>query len=241
MIPGIIAQRRGGEFVPPGSSSSESPGGDPDFASVISLLHLDGTNASTTITDQISGKTWTASGSAALSTTDPKFGTACLLVPGSSGKILSNTDAADAFGTSDFTVEFWIRPTAWAASVVHIIYDTRTSGTEVRPTLYCLGPALRYFVNGVDRITGGDVSTGAYSHIAICRASGDTRLFINGVQSGSTYADSNNYVNDRTAWSGPPYATDNPINGRIDEARITKGVARYTANFTPPSEAFPDS
>lgn len=213
-------------------------GGDPHFANVISLLHFDGTNGSTTITDQIAGKTWGVAGSAALSTTDPEFGTACLLVP-DSGKVLSNTDAKDAFGTGPFTVEFSLNPIAWGTD---IIYDTRTTGTEACPALYYTGSALRYFVSGADRIIGDDIPTGSYVHIALCRDdASDTRLFINGVQTGLTWADTTNYTNNITAWGDTSYTAGNSINGRIDEARITKGVARYTSNFTPPSSPFPDS
>lgn len=212
-------------------------GGDPNFASVISLLHFNGTDGSTTITDQIAGRTWSVSGTTALSTTNPKFGSACLSVP-NSGKATSNVAAGDAFGTGDFTVELWIRPTSWGTD---IIYDTRTAATEVRPSIYYTGGTLRYYVNGADRITGGSLSTGVYAHIALARSGTSTKMFIDGVQTGSTYSDSNNYVNDRMTWGDASYTAGNSIDGRIDEARVTKGVARYTTTFTPPTVAFPDS
>jgi hypothetical protein len=68
-------------------------------------------------------------------------------------------------------------------------------------------------------------------------------MFVNGVQEGSTYTDSTNYLNP----TGRPWIAINAnttntssLNGYIDDLRITKGVARYTENFTPPTKAFPD-
>ena len=219
-----------------GAGSGGGSGGDPSFASVLSLLHFDGADGSTTITDQIGSRPWVVSGATVLSTTNPKFGSACLSVP-TSGKAISSVSAADAFGTGDFTVEFWIRPTSWGTN---LIYDTRTAATEVCPSIYYTAGTLRYYVNGADRITGDSVATGAYAHIALARSGTSTKLFIDGVQTGSTYSDSNNYVNDRMTWGDASYTAGNSIDGRIDEARITKGVARYTGTFTPPTAAFPN-
>ena len=80
-------------------------------------------------------------------------------------------------------------------------------------------------------------------HIALCRSGTATKLFINGTQSGSTYTDSSTYLSTQSrpviAGGGLTLGAS-PFNGYIDDLRITKGVARYTANFVPPIQAFPD-
>lgn len=211
---------------------------DPYWANVISLLHFDGADGSTTITDQKS-KTWTASGTAQLDTAQSKFGGSSLLVTGGNGKVISTTDAGDQFGTGDFTIEFWFRASSLAG--VKIICDTRASGAAVAPALYLNNSSLRYFTNNADRIIGANLTSGIWYFIALSRVSGSTRLFVNGTQSGSTYADSNNYVNQVISYGDASYQNGNPISGWVDEARITKGVGRYSSNFTPPSAPFPNS
>ncbi len=80
--------------------------------------------------------------------------------------------------------------------------------------------------------------------ITITRSGTSTKMFIDGVQVGSTYTDNNNYGTSNPfiiADYGSPTTGTNQLNGYIDELRITKGVARYTANFTPPNAPFPNS
>ena len=60
------------------------------------------------------------------------------------------------------------------------------------------GNGFTYFVDSSARITGSTPTLGAWYHIALARSGTSTKLFVNGVQSGSTYSDSNNYLNGDT-------------------------------------------
>jgi hypothetical protein len=66
-------------------------------------------------------------------------------------------------------------------------------------------------------------------------------MFFNGTQTGSTYTDTNSYVSSRLV-IGAGFANTssitNAMNGYIDDLRISR-YARYTANFTAPTAAFP--
>jgi hypothetical protein len=99
-------------------------------------------------------------------------------------------------------------------------------------------------VNNVTRITSplGTLLTNTWQHIAYTRTGGTGRLFVGGVLAGS-WADTTNYVGtvNRLGQTSASNAVDNRLSGYIDDLRITKGVARYTAGFTPPTAAFPNS
>jgi hypothetical protein len=102
---------------------------------------------------------------------------------------------------------------------------------------------LEFFANAGSRIADSVAATaGTWFHVALARASGQTRLFKDGTQVGSTYSDSSNYSNAemRLFARTDTFNSGAHLNGYIDEFRITKGVARYTANFTPPTAPFPD-
>jgi hypothetical protein len=74
----------------------------------------------------------------------------------------------------------------------------------------------------------------------LSRSSGVTKLFLNGTQTGSNYTDTNAYL---VSASRPIIGSNGfdlliPFNGYLDDIRITKGYARYTANFTAPTAPF---
>ena len=77
---------------------------------------------------------------------------------------------------------------------------------------------------------------GQWVHLAVTRgSSNDYRVFINGVQIGTTVTDSNAIPDSTTYYIGQNGALARPFNGYITDLRITRGYARYTATFTPPT------
>jgi hypothetical protein len=211
------------------------------------LLHGEGTNNSTTITDSSpTAATITANGNAKISTTQFKYGSASLAFDGSGDYLTTNGASANyTFGTGDFTVEMFAYSTA-LSNAFNLIYDSRPSGTNgLYPTIFVLAAGnLQYQTNSGVQIDGGAIfTTSTWHHIAVCRFGTSTRLFFNGSQVGSTYSDSNNYLNGSgrpvIGISGVNVAGASGWNGYIDELRVTK-TARYTTNFTPPLSALPD-
>lgn len=212
---------------------------DPYFSYVKALLHFNGTNNSTTITDEIPGHSWACLANARLSTSLSKWGSAAATFDGTSDSVEA-TSSDFAIGTGDFTDEFWIYPTALPGTWV--MFDQRPNGTQgAMPTIYATVSTLKYFTSSADRISGGTIVINTWQHVALCRASGTTRLFLNGTQVGSSYADSNNYTATRIRFGTSGVDGGLGTFGSIDDYRRTVGVARYTANFTPPTAEFPNS
>lgn len=178
-----------------------------------------------------------AFGNAQVSTAQSQFGGSSFLGDGTGDYLLITSHSDFAFGTGDFTIEAWVRPTNFTSGP--IIVDFRTGDPQICPTLYInTSGVVLYYTNGATRITGSTLSINTWYHIALCRSSASTKLFVNGTQVGSTYSDTNNYVEKPayiSAYGGG--TTFGNLNGYIDEFRISKS-ARYTANFTPSTTPF---
>ena len=151
--------------------------------------------------------------------------------------IANATDTSKfAFGTGDFTIEFWVYGTAWNG--VTTFYDQRVASTDgTCPTIYYYSSALTVSVGSSNVIIGGSLSLNQWTHIALSRVSGSTKLFVNGVQTGSTYSDSNNYLapssNIRIFTNA--YGTGNEPGGYCSNFRVVKGTGLYSSTFTPPT------
>jgi len=184
------------------------------------------------------GKTITAFGGASITTAVKKFGTGSLLLDGSGdyAKITSNTDFG--FGTGDLTIETFFRPVSIGSS--QNILDLRDSASDDSSLHVTLNSSNVVIVSyGTTSVITGSTSitTGQWYHVAVSRASGSTKLFVNGTQNGSTYSDSNDYGISKPLVIGADYAGTNEFDGYIDEVRISDN-ARYTTTFTPTTVPF---
>jgi hypothetical protein len=218
---------------------------DEYFANVSLLLHGDGTDGSTTFTDSSSNNaTMVVSGTVSNSTTESKFGSGSILFGGDRDWIYPSDHTPFIFGTNDFTIEMWIYP--FDFNVGRHLYDDRAGGNGAHITWQIGSDGLLYYIANaaVQRVGTTVVPTNTWSHVALCRSGNSTKMFLNGVQESTTYNDTTDY----TTVSGKPrigansFLTNESLDfyGYMDDIRITKGVARYTANFTPPTEPFPD-
>jgi hypothetical protein len=158
---------------------------------------------------------------------------------GNGDSLATPASAALAFGTGDFTVEFWINfaTTANRQDLIWWGVDANDRGGIIwnitaGNLTYYISPTVANAIN-----YPFTPSAGVWYHIALVRNSGNTRLYINGIQGGSTYADSKNYSSssylvtigkDNSAASSYAF-------GNISNLRIVKGTAIYTAAFTPPT------
>jgi len=156
---------------------------------------------------------------------------------GSGDYLTIPSDAAFGYGTGDFTIEFWMYLTGTPDQT---IISNLTSASSTNPHIYYSAGTIRFYTASADRITSGSIVVGQWYHVALTRASGSTKMFVNGVQAGSTYADSNNYgttapLGIATYWSGGSPVATNTFTGYVSNARVVKGTAVYTSNFTPPT------
>lgn len=222
-----------------------SAAGDPNWANVVLLAINDNAgDGATTFTDQsTAAHTLTANGNAQYDTAQAPTGmTSSGLFDGTGDSVTADGSSDFAFGTGDFTIEGFFRASALGDAAGNLLYDSRTAD-GFYPTIATLGGAssatLIYYVNSAVRITGTTVvSTGTWYHFALARSGTSTKLFLAGTQEGSTWSDSSTYLNAAArpmiggngANSGVPF-----WKGWISNLRVTKGVARYTANFTPPT------
>lgn len=243
-----LRSRQRGFLLNPFRFGGTPPGDtDPYFSNVSLLLHMDGANGSTTFTDS-SGtpKTVTAYGNAQISTDQSKYGGASGLFDGAGDYLTIPQNSAFDLGIGDFTIDLWFRPTA--VNVYHALlytgaYETGQFSLRVTDT-----GRLQTFINngtnGYGLVTGStQLTAGSWSFISVSCNAGVIRVFLNGNL--ETSKENTSYIyNSSLLYIGAQVASGTPAlspSGHIEEFRITKGVARYTANFTPPTAPFPNS
>ena len=171
-----------------------------------------------------------------ISTATSKFGSSSLYKSSANNRVWASPDKDLEFLNNAFTIEMWINPTN--KSTVKTYYDARYKETDDNmPRLELDNSTLKYIVNNVTLISGSYTpAAGVWAHIAVCRSGTSTRLFVNGVQIGTTLTDTNVYrsgiVNLASTHRG-----GNEAVGYIDEVRVSN-TARYTTTFTPATSAF---
>lgn len=178
-------------------------------------------------------------GDCRISTANKKYGTGSLIFDGTGDYIVTTEMPSNVLAAGNFTIEFWYYFTGSTGSDIIVLDQRPVSTNGYYPTIYIKSTgALAYYVNGSDRIVANNVVGNTWTHLAVVRNSGNTNIYINGTKSGATYADTNDYLVGRFVMGGSGYTLGNSLyTGNLDDIRITKGVARYTANTLPPGPA----
>lgn len=199
------------------------------------ILHGNGTNGAqnNTFLDSSSNNyTITRSGNTTQGTFSPFSQTGWSnFFNGSSDYFTFNASSSAAFGTGNFTVEFWVYRTSTADTT---IIDARTGNSAI-PWTVGFSSSIPYWYTGTTNQGTTTVGINAWVHIAYSRSGTTTRIFINGTQTHS-FTDNTNYSSQGTgAYLGRNLGTGSPqyFPGYISNLRIVKGTALYTSAFTP--------
>ena len=204
------------------------------------LIHSNTVNNSSVFVDSgVTGHTVNTSGDPVHSNNFAKFGTTSMQFDGT-GDYLSIADHADFdFGTGDFTIDFWAKASVANTNAVWIGRANTSTGHST--WFFRIESAtvvtFAHAPTETQKQYTYTVGTSEWKHYAAVRSSGTTTIYVNGTSIGS-FTDGNNYdsnagnvyIGARQYSSG---ITQN-YNGYIDELRISKGIARWTAAFTPP-------
>jgi len=213
------------------------------------LLHMDGTNGSVFFPDVAgAGHTLTPHGDAHIDTAQSKFGGSSGLFDGT-GDYIDSADSDDwAFGSGDITIDFWLKRNT--TGTLQRIFGTANSGGHgytrsadasfnandtFQWLVYHSGNTCVYFNSAVT------ITDSNWHHIACVRSGTNLWVFIDGTKDVNSANIGTNTLNDSTSSYAigrmGEYNTDY-FNGWLEEFRISKGIARWTSNFTPPTAPY---
>lgn len=222
--------------------------GDADWAGVVLLLHCDGSDGDTSIPDSSSyARTGTGNTTLKLSTTRSKFGSASLKATRHDpGGLVFGPHADFLLGTNEaFTIECWVYAVtteSFTAAPILIRWG-RSGGTKHdHMALYGTTPKLMVDNDAFgDPMTAVTITANAWHHVATTFDGTNETLWIDG-SSAASFARSFTSSTDGTLYVGgyTDSGAADTTEVYIDEVRVTKGVCRYTATFTPPSSEFPE-
>ena len=200
------------------------------------VIHANGTDASTSFSDASSAPhTVTANGNAQVDTAQSEFGGASALFDGTNSYLSIPSDADFDFGTGDFTIDFWVRfnSTTGLQSLI-----TRNSNNDFAINKQANG-TVAIWIEGTQPIeTAWNPTAGTWYHAALVRSGTSVKFFSNGIQLGATGTSSHNITGTTAVNIGRDTTGVQYFNGWIDELRISKGIARWTTNFTPPGAEY---
>jgi hypothetical protein len=222
------------------------------------LMHMDGANDGTVFTDSsLNGLTVTKAGTPVTKTAEKVFGTASCYLAGTTDWLkLPESDNWSFDAGQDFTVECWCKWSTAASYVGMIASKTETGGVYN-------GWSLRTDYSGGNRtlsfnfydndyaaspaflcVGTSNIGDGSWHHVAATRASNTVRVFVDGTQensgtySGAIHGTSSGGYGLQIGMDYLNNTGSGPMHGYVDEVRIVRGVAKYTASFTEPTSAF---
>ena len=242
-----LSELRLGQLKPADGSTTV---GEVHFSKNILHLPFDGSNGATSTSDLSNQNNSVTVNGAQISTAQSKFGGSSMLFDGSNDYLsVGGSEWNSNLNSGDFTVEFWIRFNAVGTCYIIENYNGSNGwgialwsgggGTNYLDGFWHDGgwKYIQYGVGGSSQYTTPSADT--WYHVAFVRDGNDWALYLNGTAegtrtglSGSITSSSNGSLDIGRRFSDTYF-----VDGYIDDLRITKGLARYTSNFTPPTSA----
>uniref|UniRef100_A0A6M3K0R7 Putative baseplate wedge initiator n=1 Tax=viral metagenome TaxID=1070528 RepID=A0A6M3K0R7_9ZZZZ len=213
------------------------------------MIHSNNTDGSQTFTDtasgttEVGGKTLTANGQVQHDTAFYKFAISGVSFDGTGDYISTPTHSAWEFGTGDFAIAAWVRPTKKSANFQIV---ANYSGVPVADNWYLAfisaTTKLQFLDSGGTTYnTPWNPTLNTWYHVEVDRSGNNFYMFIDGVATGAQNC--TGMTLDATTSLSIGMVSDGvtePFNGHMDEIIIKKGAALHTDNFTPPKKPYCD-
>lgn len=218
----------------------------------VALLHMDGTNGQNSgwADSSVQRVLFSNQSGTSYSTTAFKFGSTSLSIPALWNYAYFGAAGSPLFDlqTEDFGIDLWVR----ASSIAHVsnapcLFSCNDGPRAGGYGLYLTNGKPEFFVeNGVlgnlSCMATTTVALNTWYHIAVSREGNVFRIFVNGVLENTvTHATACVVSPTRPCVLGSYFyggGQNGPFTGYIDELRIVKGRAPWTASFLPPSAAY---
>ena len=184
----------------------------------------------------VSGVTTTSAG---IVTFSYYYGTSCYFNGTSTYLGLGANSQADyAFGSSDFTVEAWVYRLNTNTAVILMGQTDLASNAGSSYVFYVSGSSTSDLYIGTTSfsVTSPNPTVNQWAHVAWTRSGGTFRSFLNGVIVGTNTSVGSGSVNTGSTTYQANIGGISPLTGYLQDLRIYKGVAKYTSNFTPPTQ-----
>lgn len=200
------------------------------------LLHFDGG-----FTDSSLNALTVTNNGAVISTADPKFGTGCAVFDALSETYLQADGAALAVGSGDWTLGAWVKvPESGDVQVLAWFPGDTPCGIRIES-------GFAYWYDATAQYAAMAVPDDQWAYIEVGKSGNTLRLFVDGVKgdfdmSVQSFHGANN-ITAETLYIGAAYILGgpaDPLTGSVDDLFLLPGQALHTANFTPPTAAYPD-
>ena len=190
-------------------------------------------------------------GNAQISTGQNKFGSGSMSFDGTGDYLYSAWNPNLELGSGNFTIEFWIYAIGgnslycWSTDWHYAMSWNYGGASSNRVGIWASSNGSTWNIfnadGGGNGISTGTISTNTWTHVALVRNGSAWALYLNGTSAWTGTSSATIVTRTDTFRIGGPWPNSGPsdFNGYIDDFRMTKGIARYTSNFTPPTSAFP--
>lgn len=214
---------------------------DPYWNSVVLAMHMDGEDSGAVFTDE-KGHTLTRAGNVCTKTGILKHGTASAYFDGTGDYIAVAPTTDFQIGNIDLCVEAFCRVASTATTYTVFAANNYTSASGLTIVLYN-GQVYVNHNQVAFHTTAAGITANAWKHVAVTKSGTTYRVFVEGTQVYSYTGTPSTVTYDRVTVGAflANGSAPSAFYGYLDDLRITKGWPRYTEDFTPPTEAFPNT